>query len=200
MCTECGNELSKQHDLNQIRKLKRVFLFSLLSLATLLNGEDSLLSLIDSAFTEDCMLSSFSTSWIDPKSSFYIHFLKEKKQNACPVSCEFLFSSFLTLPSSVTEFSYLPAGLLFSGIGRNQSVLMNLSPKDIGLMGKCVELFMTLWIQSHCNENQCSFFTISFSLFLTQFAFNQRYLPEITHCSLYFRQILGYFRTVDLFA
>ena len=76
---------------------------------------------------------------------------------------------------------------------------MNLTFKEVPSMSKCVELFFSTWFGYSLTEQANSFFKTALSFFLTQFAFNQRFLPEITQCALYFRQILNYYRLPSSF-
>lgn len=92
------------------------------------------------------------------------------------------------------ELIFLPLCLLFGSIGKNQSTLMALNPKDYPTIGKSIEVFFSIWFASHHSDDSQSLFLLSLSLFLTQFAFNQRSLTELTQCSLYFRHILSYYR------
>lgn len=98
-----------------------------------------------------------------------------------------------------SEFIFLPLCLLFGSIGKNQSTLMALNPKDFPTIGKSVEVFFSVWFASHHSDDSQSLFLLALSLFLTQFAFNQRSLTELTQCSLYFRHILSYYRFCIVF-
>lgn len=177
------------------KKMIRVFSFALLCICLLVGCNSSILSLIQQILLPNCMSYHFHSHFPDASLSFYFSFVQSEKRAICSLSYDFFFSTILSLSSSTSSILSLLLCVLISSIGHDQSLPSSFTQKDLAPLQDCFHYYFSMWYALTEDKLLHSLYQQSFSLFLTQFPFCQASLSEVSQCSLYFRQILAFYRT-----
>ena len=111
------------------------------------------------------------------------------------MSYDFFFTMISSLSSSSSSsILSLLLCVLVSSIGHDQTFPSSFTQKELAPLQECFHYYFSMWFQVPEDSLYHSLFQQSFSLFLTQFPFCQQSLAEISQCSVYFRQILSFYR------
>ena len=175
--------------------MTRVFSFALLCICLLVGCDSCILSLIQQILSPNCIFIVFFVLFLDPSLSFYFLFIQSEKRSLCSMSYDFFFTMISSLSSSSSSsILSLLLCVLVSSIGHDQTFPSSFTQKELAPLQDCFHYYFSMWFQLPEDSLYHSLYQQSFSLFLTQFPFCQQSLSEISQCSVYFRQILSFYR------